>query len=72
MYSLLLRIYDSRVLKWSLLYGYSAVPLWALLLSVLAFFSNRIYCSFETQIVPLMTVFICMGLTLKPTDFNKV
>jgi len=60
--------------KWSYHYGYSAVfPLWALLLSVLAFFSTGLIRRLKTQIVPLLDSHACYnGVTLAQPDFKQV
>ncbi|MBD5771173.1 bile acid:sodium symporter family protein [Marinomonas colpomeniae] len=48
-------------------------PLWAILLSALAFFQPDLFVGLKTQIVPLlMVIMLAMGLTLHPTDFKKV
>ncbi len=48
-------------------------PLWAILLSVLAFFQPAFFVGLKSQIVPLlMIIMLAMGLTLKPTDFKQV
>ncbi|MCC4263525.1 bile acid:sodium symporter family protein [Oceanimonas baumannii] len=48
-------------------------PLWALLLSVLAFMQPQLFVGIKGQIVPLLTVImLCMGLTLNLSDFRRV
>lgn len=48
-------------------------PVWALLLSVLAFYQPDLFVGLKTQIIPLLTVImLAMGLTLSITDFKKV
>ena len=48
-------------------------PLWAILLSLLAFFQPTIFTSFKGYIVPLLTIImLAMGLTLMPKDFANV
>ena len=48
-------------------------PLWALLLSVLAFFQPGLFIGIKGQIVPLLTIImLCMGLTLSINDFRNV
>ncbi|WP_116474979.1 bile acid:sodium symporter family protein [Zobellella maritima] len=48
-------------------------PLWALLLSVLAFIQPELFVGIKGQIVPLLTlIMLCMGLTLSLSDFRKV
>ncbi len=48
-------------------------PLWAILLSVLAFFQPEMFVGLKSQIVPLLTVImLAMGLTLSPSDFKQV
>ncbi|OXY81273.1 bile acid:sodium symporter family protein [Oceanimonas doudoroffii] len=48
-------------------------PLWALLLSVLAFMQPQLFVGIKGQIVPLLTlIMLCMGLTLNLNDFRRV
>lgn len=48
-------------------------PLWALLLSVLAFLQPELFFGIKGQIVPLLTIImLCMGLTLSLRDFRNV
>jgi bile acid:Na+ symporter, BASS family len=48
-------------------------PLWALLLSVIAFIASDFFAGFETAIVPLLaTVMFMMGLTLTRDDFIRI
>lgn len=48
-------------------------PLWALLLSALAFFQPQLFMGIKGQIVPLLTIImLCMGLTLSIKDFRNV
>ena len=48
-------------------------PVWAILLSVLAFFQPSLFTSLKTFIVPLLTIImLAMGLTLTPKDFANV
>ncbi|MFP8965267.1 bile acid:sodium symporter family protein [Pokkaliibacter sp. CJK22405] len=48
-------------------------PLWAILLSLLAFFMPGLFIDLKAQIVPLLTVImLAMGLTLSPRDFINV
>ena len=48
-------------------------PLWAVLLSALAFFYPDLFVGLKTQIVPLlMVIMLAMGLTLSPQDFKQV
>ncbi|MGO3738654.1 MAG: bile acid:sodium symporter family protein [Marinomonas foliarum] len=48
-------------------------PVWALLLSAIAFFQPDLFVGLKTQIVPLLTIImLAMGLTLSPTDFKQV
>ncbi|ART82698.1 bile acid:sodium symporter [Oceanisphaera profunda] len=48
-------------------------PLWALLLSALAFFQPQLFVGIKGQIVPLLTIImLCMGLTLSISDFRNV
>jgi BASS family bile acid:Na+ symporter len=48
-------------------------PLWAILLSALAFFQPDLFVGLKTQIVPLlMIIMLAMGLTLSPKDFKQV
>lgn len=48
-------------------------PLWALLLSTLAFFQPQLFVGIKGQIVPLLTIImLCMGLTLSISDFRNV
>lgn len=48
-------------------------PLWALLLSTLAFFQPDLFIGLRPQIVPLLTIImLSMGLTLSLTDFKQV
>ncbi|MEO9653822.1 bile acid:sodium symporter family protein [Marinomonas sp.] len=48
-------------------------PLWALLLSVAAFFQPDLFVGLKSYIVPLLTIImLAMGLTLSPKDFKKV
>ncbi|MBO1519862.1 bile acid:sodium symporter family protein [Oceanisphaera pacifica] len=48
-------------------------PLWALLLSALAFFQPELFIGIKSQIIPLLTItMLCMGLTLSFNDFRNV
>ncbi|MGB5447229.1 MAG: bile acid:sodium symporter family protein [Psychromonas sp.] len=48
-------------------------PLWAVSLSLLAFFNPSLFTSLKTSIVPLLTIImLAMGLTLTPKDFVNV
>ncbi|CUB02846.1 bile acid:sodium symporter family protein [Marinomonas fungiae] len=48
-------------------------PLWALLLSVLAYLQPAIFLDLKGYILPLlMVIMLAMGLTLSPQDFKKV
>ena len=48
-------------------------PVWALLLSAIAFFQPDLFVGLKAQIVPLLTIImLAMGLTLSPTDFKQV
>ncbi|ETX12628.1 sodium transporter [Marinomonas ushuaiensis DSM 15871] len=48
-------------------------PVWALLLSVLAFYQPDLFVGLKTQIIPLLTIImLAMGLTLSAADFKKV
>ena len=48
-------------------------PVWAILLSLLAFFQPLLFTSLKTLIVPLLTlIMLAMGLTLTPKDFANV
>lgn len=48
-------------------------PLWAALLSLVAFFSNEFFSAFETLIIPLLgLVMFLMGLNLKTADFLQI
>ena len=48
-------------------------PLWALLLSVAAFFQPDMFVGLKAYIVPLLTIImLAMGLTLSPKDFKQV
>ncbi|MEL0629823.1 bile acid:sodium symporter family protein [Psychromonas aquatilis] len=48
-------------------------PVWAILLSVLAFLQPDTFTSFKGYIVPLLTIImLAMGLTLTPKDFANV
>jgi len=48
-------------------------PVWAVLLSLLAFFQPSIFTSLKSSIVPLLTIImLAMGLTLTPKDFSNV
>ncbi|MCB5161442.1 bile acid:sodium symporter family protein [Marinomonas algarum] len=48
-------------------------PLWALLLSAVAFFQPDWFVGLKGQIVPLLTIImLAMGLTLSPADFKQV
>jgi len=48
-------------------------PLWALLLSVLAFFQPSLFVGLKSQIVPLLTIImLSMGLTLNLANFKQV
>lgn len=51
----------------------SLFPLWAVLLSVVAFIFNGFFSSMEAAIVPLLaTVMFTMGLTLSEEDFLRI
>lgn len=48
-------------------------PLWAVLLSVLAYVQPDVFIPFKGYILPLlMTIMLAMGLTLSPKDFKQV
>ncbi len=48
-------------------------PLWAILLSAIAFFFNTFFSGMEDAIVPLLaTVMFVMGLTLTQDDFRRI
>ncbi len=48
-------------------------PVWAILLSLLAFFQPLLFTSLKTLIVPLLTlIMLAMGLTLTAKDFANV
>jgi BASS family bile acid:Na+ symporter len=48
-------------------------PLWALLLSISAFFANGFFSAFEAGIIPLLgMVMFLMGLNLKTIDFLQI
>ena len=48
-------------------------PLWALLLSGVAFLQPSWFTGLSSQIVPLLTIImLAMGLTLSPADFKQV
>ncbi|PSW20564.1 bile acid:sodium symporter family protein [Photobacterium sanctipauli] len=48
-------------------------PLWAVLISVLAFFQPALFVDLKTQIVPLLTIImLAMGISLSPKDFANV
>jgi BASS family bile acid:Na+ symporter len=48
-------------------------PLWAVLLSVLAYFLPEFFIPFKGYIIPLlMVIMLAMGLTLSPKDFKQV
>ena len=48
-------------------------PLWALLLSALAFFKPDLFVALRPQIVPLLTlIMLSMGLTLNFANFKEV
>lgn len=48
-------------------------PLWAVLLSLYAYFSPNTFVDLKSEIVPLLTVvMLTMGLTLRPSDFLNV
>ena len=48
-------------------------PVWALLLSVLAFYQPDLFVGLKAQIIPLLTIImLAMGLTLSAADFKKV
>lgn len=48
-------------------------PLWAVLLSVLAYLQPDLFVPFKGYILPLlMTIMLAMGLTLSPKDFKQV
>ncbi|MGB5855360.1 MAG: bile acid:sodium symporter family protein [Oceanisphaera sp.] len=48
-------------------------PLWAILLSALAFFQPELFVGIKGQIIPLLTIImLCMGLTLSINDFRNV
>ncbi len=48
-------------------------PLWAVLLSVIAFADPALFTEFKTSIVPLLTIImLAMGLTLQAKDFVNV
>jgi len=48
-------------------------PLWAILISITAFFFRETFSSFETAIVPLLAmVMFMMGLTLNKDDFLRI
>ncbi len=51
----------------------SLFPLWALLVSTLAFFFNTPFAALHSAIVPLLAcVMFMMGLTLNKTDFQRI
>ncbi len=51
----------------------SLFPLWAILISVIAFFFSASFSGLEDAIVPLLaTVMFMMGLTLKHDDFLRI
>ncbi|KID55083.1 bile acid:sodium symporter [Pseudoalteromonas luteoviolacea] len=48
-------------------------PLWALLLSTVAYYSPELFTPYKSAIIPVLTVImLSMGLTLTLSDFNKV
>ncbi len=48
-------------------------PLWAIILSSIAFFNAEYFGSFKSSIVPLLAlVMFCMGMTLRWQDFRAV
>lgn len=48
-------------------------PLWAILLSILAYFVPALFVDFKSWIVPLLSLIMFgMGLSLKPADFLNV
>lgn len=48
-------------------------PVWAILLSVIAFFQPELFTGLKSFIVPLLTlIMLSMGLTLQPRDFANV
>jgi BASS family bile acid:Na+ symporter len=48
-------------------------PLWAILLSIIAFFFNNVFSSLQSAIVPLLScVMFMMGLTLSQADFLRI
>ena len=48
-------------------------PVWAILLSVIAFVHPQLFTGLKSSIVPLLTVImLAMGLTLQPRDFANV
>jgi len=48
-------------------------PVWAVLLSILAFFQPELFTSLKSAIVPLLIlIMLSMGLTLKASDFANV
>ena len=48
-------------------------PLWAILLSGVAFFFNEPFSSLASWIIPLLAVVMfTMGLTLKAADFERI
>ena len=48
-------------------------PLWALLISAVAYFQPLVFTDFKWAIIPLlMVIMMCMGLSLKIRDFNRV
>ncbi|MEL0638012.1 MULTISPECIES: bile acid:sodium symporter family protein [Marinomonas] len=48
-------------------------PLWAVLLSALAYFQPSLFVDLKSQIIPLlMIIMLAMGLTLSPKDFKEV
>ncbi|GAA0827926.1 bile acid:sodium symporter family protein [Marinomonas arenicola] len=48
-------------------------PLWAVLLSALAYFQPALFVDLKSQIIPLLIVImVAMGLTLSPKDFKQV
>ncbi len=47
-------------------------PLWAIILSTVAFFIPDLFAELKPAIIPLLTiVMFCMGMTLKWTDFRQ-
>ncbi|RYA24213.1 bile acid:sodium symporter [Malaciobacter halophilus] len=48
-------------------------PLWAILVSVFAYFQPEAVVSFKSWIIPLLVfIMFCMGITLKVEDFKRV